>query len=187
MLGELGDQQRLRMLTGKNGYGRGPGRAQPSASERLRAWRWRAADLSRSVRSSTGCSARRSARSARRGWPAEPILCHASISRNRLTLVVNLEEPALSAGRLSLAAWIPGSTESADLGSEASRAGSTLTFVINARRLCEEQIASFAKPADETIEVHGVRSAARGPTKGQEGRRQPDQVAGDLGRDNNSS
>jgi len=83
----------------------------------------------------------------------EPILCHGSMSHSRLTLVVNLEEPALSAGRLSLAAWSPGSTDSADLGSEASRAGSTLTFVINARRLCEEEIASSAKPAAETIEV----------------------------------
>jgi hypothetical protein len=52
-----------------------------------------------------------------------------------------------------LAAWIPGSTESADLGSEASRAGSTLTFVINARRLLEEEIASFTESADKTIEV----------------------------------
>ena len=153
VLGELGDQQRLRVLTARTG-------AAEDLVELNRVLR-RPAEYGDgelpTYRLGPKLDQLLSAEERQVGAPrlaTEPILCRASLSRNRLTLVVNLEEPALSAGRLSLAAWILGSTESADLGSESSRAGSTLTFLINARRLCEGEIASFARPAGETIEVH---------------------------------
>jgi poly(ribitol-phosphate) beta-N-acetylglucosaminyltransferase len=79
--------------------------------------------------------------------PAEPILCHASISRNQLTLAVSLEEPKGSTGQLNLAAYLPGSTEFVDLGAEVSRVGSTLTFTINARQLWREDVA-LDKPGE---------------------------------------
>ena len=153
VLGELGDQQRLRVLTARTG-------AAEDLVELNRVLR-RPAEYGDgelpTYRLGPKLDQLLSAEERQVGAPrlaTEPILCRASLSRNRLTLVVNLEEPALSAGRLSLAAWILGSTESADLGSESSRAGSTLTFLINARRLCDGEIASFARPAAETIEVH---------------------------------
>jgi hypothetical protein len=153
VLGELGDQQRLRVLTARTG-------AAEDLVELNRVLR-RPAEYGDgelpAYRLGPTLDQLLSAEERQVGAPrlaTEPILCRASMSRNRLTLVVNLEEPALSAGRLSLAAWILGSTESSDLGSESSRAGSTLTFLINARRLCEGEIASFARPAGETIEVH---------------------------------
>ena len=153
VLGELGDQQRLRMLTARKG-------AAEDLVELNRALRRPAEHGDGELptyRLGTKLDQLLGAEERQVGAPrlaTEPILCHASRARDRLTLVVNLEEPALSAGRLSLTAWISGSAESADFGSEASRAGSTLTFVINARRLSEEGIASVAKPADQTIEVH---------------------------------
>jgi hypothetical protein len=67
--------------------------------------------------------------------PALPTLCELTVSRRRLTLKVSVDEAAASAGRLSLAAVLPGSSNSVDLGLAASRAGSTLTFKISARRL----------------------------------------------------
>ena len=38
----------------------------------------------------------------------EPILCHVSLSRNRLTLVINLEEPSVSAGTAELGSLAAG-------------------------------------------------------------------------------
>jgi poly(ribitol-phosphate) beta-N-acetylglucosaminyltransferase len=74
--------------------------------------------------------------------PASPILCEVSISRRRLTLRVNLEEPGASAGRLGMAAWLPGSPNFVDLAPEASRAGSTLIFKISTRRFLHDESSS---------------------------------------------
>jgi poly(ribitol-phosphate) beta-N-acetylglucosaminyltransferase len=75
--------------------------------------------------------------------PSSPTLCAVSISRRRLTLTVRLDEAcASSAGRLSLAAWLPDSQDFVDLGPAASRLGSTLTFKISARRLLRDESAS---------------------------------------------
>jgi len=76
--------------------------------------------------------------------PAPPTLCEVSISRRRLILKVSLAEPAASAGRLSLAAWLPGSATFVDLGPEISRVGSTLTFKISARRFLHDESAFSA-------------------------------------------
>jgi glycosyltransferase involved in cell wall biosynthesis len=74
--------------------------------------------------------------------PTPPILCEVSISRRRLTLKVTLEEAGASAGRLSLAGRLPGSPDFVDLGSEASRAGSTLIFKISTRRFLHDESSS---------------------------------------------
>ncbi len=47
-----------------------------------------------------------------------------------------------SAGRLSLAAWLPGRPDFVDLGSVPSRLGSTLTFKISARRFLRDEFAT---------------------------------------------
>jgi glycosyltransferase involved in cell wall biosynthesis len=77
--------------------------------------------------------------------PAPPTLCEVSVSRRRLTLKVGVDQAA-SAGRLSLAAWFPGSPNFVDLGPAASRAGSTLTFKISARRFLQDKSASSDGP-----------------------------------------
>jgi hypothetical protein len=64
-----------------------------------------------------------------------PMLYEMSLSRRRLILKVTVDEASASAGQLSPAAWLPGRPTCVDLGPEASRAGSTLTFKISARRL----------------------------------------------------
>jgi hypothetical protein len=71
-----------------------------------------------------------------------PTLCQLSISRNRLTLTVRLDETSAPPGRLSLAAWLLGSPDFVDLGHEASRLGSALTFKISTRRLLRGEFAS---------------------------------------------
>ena len=78
--------------------------------------------------------------------PAPPTICEVSISRRRLTLKVRVDRAA-SAGRLSLAAWLPGSPDFVDLGTAASRAGSTLTFKISPRRLLHDKSASSDGPS----------------------------------------
>ena len=74
--------------------------------------------------------------------PTSPTLCQVSISRKRLTLTVSLDETSAPPGRLSLAAWLPGSADFVDLGHEVSRLGSTLTFKISARRFLRGEFAS---------------------------------------------
>jgi glycosyltransferase involved in cell wall biosynthesis len=152
VLGELGDQQRLRVLTAKTG-----------AAEDL-------VELNRVLRSGIEYGAGElptytlgprldrllSAEDRQVGAPrlaTEPILCHASMSRSRLTVVINLEEPGVSSSQLNLAAWRPGTTDFVDLGSEESHVRSTLTFVISARQLWDKEIASPEKPADGRIEL----------------------------------
>jgi glycosyltransferase involved in cell wall biosynthesis len=70
-----------------------------------------------------------------------PTLCEVSISHGRLTLKVSVDDASAS-GRLSLAAWLLGSTNFVDLGPAASRAGSALTFKISARRFLHDKSAS---------------------------------------------
>ena len=142
VLGELGDRQRLRMLTAKAGQ-----------AEDL-------VELNNVLRSpvtsddgelptyTLGPNLDRLLSAADRqvGVPrlaSEPILCQASSSRGRLTLVVNLDDEAGPAtGRLKLAARLPGSADFVDFGSAASRVGSTLTFKINTRQLWREETTS---------------------------------------------
>jgi hypothetical protein len=135
VLGELGDRQRLRMLTAKVGgaadlvelnkvlraplkYGDGelPTYTLSPELDRL---------LSREDRQ---------VGAPRLG--TEPILCQATMSRSRLTLVVSIKDGArASIRRLKLAGSPPGSSDVIDLGSAVSRAGSTLTFKISLRQL----------------------------------------------------
>jgi hypothetical protein len=144
VLGELGDRQRLRMLTAKAG--------QPEDLVELNKV------LRSPVTSEEGelptytlgpkLDRLLSAADRQVGAPRltrEPILCRASLSRGRLTLVVRLDDAAgTSTGqlRLRLAGWLPGGTDFVDLGSVASRVGSTLTFKINSRQLWQEEMAS---------------------------------------------
>ncbi|HEX3200039.1 MAG TPA: glycosyltransferase family 2 protein [Propionibacteriaceae bacterium] len=79
--------------------------------------------------------------------PTPPTLCEVSISRRRLTFTVSVDEASASAGRLTLAAWLPGSPDFVDLGPAASHAGSTLTFEISARRFLHDEPASSDGPA----------------------------------------
>ena len=79
--------------------------------------------------------------------PTSPTLCEVSISRRRLTFTVSVDEASASAGRLSLAAWRPGCADFVDLGPAASRAGSTLTFDIGARRFLHDEPTSSDGPA----------------------------------------
>jgi hypothetical protein len=148
VLGELGDQQRLRMLTAKAG-----------AAEDL-------VELNKTLRSpvrygggelptytlSPKLDRLLSAADRQVGAPrliTEPILCQASLSRSRLTLVVSIEDGLQTRpGWLRLAAWLPGSVNFVDLGSAASRIGSTLTFKISPRQLWREETASDDVPAD---------------------------------------
>ena len=151
VLGELGDQQRLRVLT-----------AQTGEAEHL-------VELNRVLRSPMQCGEGElptytlgpqldrllSAADRQIGAPrlsAEPILCHVSLSRSRLTLVINLEAPGAPAAQLSLAAWLPGADDFVDLGPEVSRVGSTLTFVVNTRQLWREGIATAGGSSDGAIE-----------------------------------
>jgi hypothetical protein len=71
-----------------------------------------------------------------------PLLCEASLSRNRLILKVNVDKSSAHAGQLSLAAWFRGRPDFVDLGPEASRAGTMLTFKISARRLLHDEFDS---------------------------------------------
>ena len=81
--------------------------------------------------------------------PFSPTLCEVSISRRRLTLTVRLDETsASSTGRLRLAAWLPDSPDFVDLGPEASRLGSTLTFKISTRRFLRDESASSEHVGD---------------------------------------
>jgi hypothetical protein len=147
VLCELGDRQRLRMLTAKAGQ-----------AEDL-------VELNNVLRSpvtsddgelptyALGAKLDQLLSAADRqvGVPrltSEPILCEASLSRGRLTLVVKLDDAAgPSTGRLRLAGRLPGSPDLVDLGSAASRAGPMLTFKINPRQLWRE----------ETPSSHGAR------------------------------
>jgi glycosyltransferase involved in cell wall biosynthesis len=78
--------------------------------------------------------------------PAPPTLCEVLISRRRLILKVSVDQTGAAAGRLRLAAWLPGSPTFVDLGPADSRAGSTLTFKISARRFLHDKSASSDGP-----------------------------------------
>jgi len=151
VLGELGDQQRLRLLTARTGeaedlaelnrvlrspvqYGEGelPTYALGPQLDRLLSAEDRQVGAPR--------------------LPAEPILCHVSLSRNRLTLVINLEESSVTSPQLSLAGWLPGTTDFVDLGPAVSRVGSTLTFMINTRQLWRDGITVSDGSVDGAIE-----------------------------------
>jgi hypothetical protein len=81
-----------------------------------------------------------------------PTLCDVSLSRKRLTLKVSIDEANASTGRLSLAACLPGSPDFVDLGSETSRVGPILTFKISARRFLHDEFASSNDSANGTTD-----------------------------------
>jgi hypothetical protein len=141
VLADLGDRQRLRMLTAKVGspqdlvklnrvlrqpmtYGEGelPTYALGPQLDRLLSPEDRQVGAAR--------------------LPTPPTLCQVSLSRKRLTLKVSVDQASAAAGRLSLAAWHLGSSDFVDLGPEASRAGPIRTFKISARRLHDEFVSS---------------------------------------------
>jgi hypothetical protein len=145
VLSELGDQQRLRMLTA----GVGTASDLVELNRVLRApVRYGEGDLPTYTLSAhldqLLSPGDRQVGAPR--LPAPPTLCEVSISRRRLTLKVSVAQAGASAGRLSLAAWLPGSPNFVDLGPAASRAGSTLTFKISARRFLHDKSASSDGP-----------------------------------------
>ena len=75
-----------------------------------------------------------------------------SLSHKRLIIKVSVDEASASSGRLSLAAWLPGSPEFVDLGSETSRVGAMLTFKISARRFLHDEFASSNGSANGTTD-----------------------------------
>jgi glycosyltransferase involved in cell wall biosynthesis len=151
VLAELGDRQRLRMLTAKIGspedlvklnrvlrqplnYGEGelPTYTLGPHLDRLLVPEDRQVNVARLA--------------------SPPTLCEVSLSRKRLTLKVTVDEASASAGRLSLAAWLPGSPDFVDLGSEISRVGPTMTFKISARRFVHDELASSDDSANGAID-----------------------------------
>jgi Glycosyl transferase family 2 len=148
VLGELGDPQRLRMIT-----------AQIGKAEDL-------VELNGVLRRPLGYASGDlptytlgphldqllSVEDRQAGAPrllSAPTLCEVSMSRRRLSLTVRLEETsASSTGPLRLAGWLPDSPDFVDLGPEASRRGSALTFKISARRFLRDEPASFEHLGD---------------------------------------
>ena len=143
VLGELGDRQRLRMVTAKAGE-----------AEDL-------VELNKVLRSpvplgegelptytlSPKLDRLLSAEDRQVGAPRlsrEPILCHAMTARNRLTIVVQLGDGdgGGSSGRVRLAGWQPGSSDFVDLGLAVSEIGSMLTFKISPRQLWNDEAPS---------------------------------------------
>ncbi|HJY43002.1 MAG TPA: glycosyltransferase family 2 protein [Propionibacteriaceae bacterium] len=99
--------------------------------------------------------------------PSSPTLCEVSISRRRLTLTVGLDKTgAASTGRLRLAAWLPDSSDFVDLGPEASRRGTTLTFKISARRFLRYQSTSSEHVADDLSDKRQGVLLLQATTKG---------------------
>jgi glycosyltransferase involved in cell wall biosynthesis len=101
--------------------------------------------------------------------PSSPTLCEISISRRRLTLTVRLDETgASSTGRLRLAAWLADRQDFVDLGPEWSRLGSMLTFKISARRFLRDESASSEPLEDGRSEkrqwVLLLQAGAKGKT-----------------------
>ena len=149
VLPELGDRQRLRMLTARIG----------SAEDLVK--------LNRVLRQpltygdgelptyTLGPHLDRllSAEDRQVGAPrlaSPPTLCEASLSHKRLIIKVSVDETSASGGGLSLAAWLPGSPEFVDLGSETSRVGPMLTFKISARQFLHDEFASSNGSANGT-------------------------------------
>jgi poly(ribitol-phosphate) beta-N-acetylglucosaminyltransferase len=153
VLADLGDRQRLRMLTAKIGspqdlvklnrvlrqpltYGEGelPTYALGPQLDRLLSPEDRQVGAAR--------------------LPVPPTLCEVSLSRKRLILKVSVDKASAAAGRLSLAAWSPGSPDFVDLGPEASRAGPILTFKISTRRFLRDEFASSNGSGNGTTDQH---------------------------------
>jgi poly(ribitol-phosphate) beta-N-acetylglucosaminyltransferase len=141
VLADLGDRQRLRMLTAKTGspqdlvklnrvlrqpitYGEGelPTYALGPQLDRLLPPEDRQVGPAR--------------------LPMPPTLCEVSLSRKRLTLKVSVDPASAAAGRLRLGAWLPGSPDFVDLGPEVSRADPIRTFKISARRFLHDEYLS---------------------------------------------
>jgi glycosyltransferase involved in cell wall biosynthesis len=141
-LGELGDRQRLRMLTAKAGEAEDLVELNKVLRSPVRYAEGELPTYTLSPKLDRLLSAEDRQVGAPR-LAMEPILCYAMSSRSRLTLVVKLDDEAgVSIGRLRLAGWLAGSSDFVDLGSAVSRIGSTLTFKINPRQLWKEETAS---------------------------------------------
>jgi Glycosyl transferase family 2 len=115
------------------------------------------------------------------GLPSSPTLREVSISRRRLTLTVRLDETgASSTGRLRLAAWLPDSQDFVDLGTEKSRLGSTLTFKISARRFLRDDSASSEHVGDGLKDKRQGVLLLQAATKGKRMAASPITVASDA-------
>jgi hypothetical protein len=66
--------------------------------------------------------------------------------------VINLGQPSVAPPQISLAGWLPGTTDFVDLGPAVSRVGSTFTFMINTRQLWRERITTSDGSADGAVE-----------------------------------
>jgi hypothetical protein len=146
VLGELGDQQRLRMLTAKAGEVADLVELNKVLRSPVRSGQGELPTYTLSPKLNRLLSAEDRQVGAPR-LAMEPILCQAFTSRSQLTLVVSMEAGTrTSNGRLSLAGWLPGSTDFVDLGSAVSRVGPTLTFKINPQQLWREEMISSDDP-----------------------------------------
>jgi hypothetical protein len=142
VLGELGDPERLRMLTAKAGEAENLVELNKLLRSPVRYGEGELPTYTLSPKLDRLLSAEDRQVGAPR-LARKPILCYARSSRRRLTLVIRLDpEAGVSIGRLRLAGWRPGITDYVDLGSAVSRIGSTLTFKISPRQLWKEEIAS---------------------------------------------
>jgi glycosyltransferase involved in cell wall biosynthesis len=138
VLGELGDRQRLRMVTAKAGQTADLVELNRVLRAPLRYGEGELPTYTLSPKLDRLLSAEDRQVGAPR-LATEPILCQATMSRSRLTLVVGIEAaPGVATGRLRLAGWLPGNTDFIDFGSPVSRAGSVQTFKISLRRLWRE-------------------------------------------------
>ena len=141
VLGELGDLQRLRMLTAKIGTAENLVELNRALRKPVKYGEGDLPTYTLGPRLDQLLSVEERQVGAPR-LPTSPTLCQVSISHKRLTLTVSLGETSAPPGRLSLAAWLPGSADFVDLGHEVSRLGPTLTFKISARRFLRGEFAS---------------------------------------------
>jgi Glycosyl transferase family 2 len=165
VFGELGDRQRLRMLTARVGSPKDLVKLNRALRQPLGHGEGElptytlGPDLDRLL----------SPEDRQVGAPrlaSPPTLREVSLSRNRLTLKVSVDQASVSVGQLSLAAWFPGRPDFVDLGQEASRAGPTLTFKISARRLLHDELASSESSGNGTTDQRQCILLLRAERKG---------------------
>jgi Glycosyl transferase family 2 len=138
VLTQLGDRQRLRMLTAKIGSAQDLVRLNRMLRQPLTYGEGELPTYTLGPQLDRLLSPEDRQVGAAR-LPMPPTLCEVVLSRKRLTLKVSVDQASAAAGRLSLAAWHPDNPDFVDLGTEASRMGPILTFKISARRLLDDE------------------------------------------------
>ena len=141
VLAELGDRQRLRMLTAKVGSPQDLVKLNRMLRQPLPLGEGELPTYALGPQLDRLLSPEDRQVGAAR-LPMPPTLCEVSLSRKRLTLKVSVDNACATAGRLSLAAWAPGGQNFVDLGPEVSRAGPILLFKISARRFWHDEFGS---------------------------------------------